>query len=187
MANKKSQRVPISRDCFLRIIREKGYTVEDLGAEPDIDRSGKTIQRCLAAGEMQPDLLDRIGRFLDVDPTYLSGEYDRRFEEVKGSLENSELTHYLWTKTDRFPYSKHQTEEIDYEEYLMNTLLINNISKKQFLALEPEKRRSLQFDMGAALHNVIKQYFEVDSQGNSTDMGMAADGITMLMGDWIKE
>lgn len=43
MANKKSVKVQISRDCFLRIIREKGYTEERLGAEPEIDRSGRTI------------------------------------------------------------------------------------------------------------------------------------------------
>ena len=187
MANKKTEKVQISRDCFLRIIREKGYTVESLGEVPEIDRSGKTIQRCLTSGEMQPDLLDRIGRFLDVDPTYLSGEYDRRFEEMKDSLKSPELTHYLWTKTDRFPYSKHETENIDYAEYLLNTLLINNISKEQFLALDPKKRRSLQFDIGMALHTVIRQYFDVDSRGLETDMGMTADGLTLLMGDWIKE
>jgi hypothetical protein len=187
MANRKSERVQISRDCFLRIIREKGYTVESLGEVPEIDRSGKTIQRCLSAEKMQPDLLNRIGRFLDVDPTYLSGEYDRRFEEMKDSLKSPELTHYLWTKTDRFPYSKHQTGNIDYAEYLLNTLLINNISKEQFLALEPKKRRALQFDIGMSLHTVIKQYFDVDSHGMETDMGMTAEGLTMLMGDWIKE
>lgn len=171
----------------MRIIREKGYTVESLGAKPEIDRSGKTIQRCLAAGEMQPNLLDRIGRFLDVDPTYLSGEYDRRFEEIKGSLKSPELTRYLWTKTDRFPYSKYKTENIDYAEYLLNTLLINNISKEQFLALNPKKRRLLQFDIGMALHTVIKMYFDVDSRGFRTDMGMTSDGLMLLMGDWIKD
>ncbi len=188
MANKKSARTKISRDCFLRIIREKGYTVERLGEEPDICRSGKTIQRCLSTGEIQPELLDRIGRFLDVDPEYLSGEYERGFEEIKDSLVSPELTHYLWTKTDRFPYSKHKINNINYEEYLMNTLLINNISKEQFLSLDSKKRRSLQFDIGVALNNVIKQYFNVDSNGSETDMGMATDGLILLAGgEWIKE
>ncbi|ADU27383.1 hypothetical protein [Ethanoligenens harbinense] len=187
MANKKSEKVPISRDCFLRIIHEKGYTVEELGEQPQIDRSGKTIQRSLSAGEMSPELLDRIGKFLNVDPTYLAGEYDRKFEEMKDSLPSPDLTHYLWTRTDRFPYSKHETENIDYKEYLLDTLLINNISKEQFFALEPQKKRSFQFDLGLALHNVIKQYFDVDSQGkNVEEFGMISEGLTMLMGDWIK-
>jgi hypothetical protein len=38
-----------------------------------------------------------------------------------------------------------------------------------------------------SLHTVIKQYFDVDSHGMETDMGMTAEGLTMLMGDWIKE
>lgn len=48
------------------------------------------------------------------------------------------------------------------------------------------KRRLLQFDIGMAFHSVIKQYFDVDSKGLHTDMGMIADGLAMLMGDWIK-
>lgn len=188
MANKKSAKTKINRECFLRIIREKGYTVERLGEEPAICRSGKTIQRCLSAEEMQPELLDRIGKFLDVDPEYLSGEYERKFDEIKDSLVNPELSYYLCTKTDRFPYSKHKVNHIDYEEYLMNTLLINNISKEQFLSLNPKKRRSLQFDIGIALNNVIKQYFDVDSSGLDTEMEMATDGLILLAGGkWIKE
>lgn len=187
MANKKMQTTKISRDCFLRVMREKGYTVERLGMIPQIDRSAKTIQRCLSTEEMPPDLLERIGKFLDVDPTYLSGEYDRKFEEMKDTLVNPELTHYLWTKTDRFPYSKYKTENIDYAEYLLNTLLINDISKEQFLSLSPEKQRSFQFDLGVALHGVIRQYFEKDSRGLDTDMGMTSDGLVMLMGNWITE
>lgn len=188
MANKKGKKVQIRRDTFLRIIREKGYTVDSLGEQPEIERSGKTIQRSLSSGEMSPDLLDRIGRFLDVDPTYLSGEYDRKFEEMKDSLQSPELTHYLCTKTDRYPYSKHQTEQIDYKQYLLDTLQMNNISKEQFLALDSKKKRAFQFDLGMALYNVTKQYFKVDSKGRDVeDFGMTSEGLTMLMGDWIKE
>lgn len=78
MGNKKIEKRPIIRDDFLRIIREKGYTVERLGMQPQVNRGGKTIQRCLVTGEMPPELLNRIARFLDVDPSYLAGDYDRR-------------------------------------------------------------------------------------------------------------
>lgn len=189
MANRKSEKTKIGRECFLRIIREKGYTVEKLGERPEIDRSAKTIQRCLSSEEMPPDLLDRIARFIDVDPKYLSGAYDRRFEEIKDTLPSPDLTQYLWRKTDRFPYFKHGVEDIDYHTYLLNTLQINNISKEQFLELPPEKKRSLQFDIGKALHDVIKQYFAEDSNGLPTAEGMGvAEGLTLLMGgEWIKE
>ena len=50
------------------------------------------------------------------------------------------------------------------------------------IALDPKKRRTLQFDIGLALHTVIKQYFDVDSCGLETDMGMTADGLILLMG-----
>ena len=187
MANKKQITVPISRDCFLRVIREKGYSVERLGEAGGIDRSAKTIQRCLSAGEMQPELLDRIGRILDVDPAFLAGEYDRRFEEMKDELKNPDLTHYLWTQTKRFPYSKHQAENIDYSEFLMDILTINNITQEQYLALNAKERRAFKYDIGNALHSVIKQYFKVDSEGNETENGIITDGLIMLMGNWLEE
>ena len=171
----------------MRVIREKGYTVESLGDKREIDRSGKTIQRCLSDGEMQPDLLDRIGQVINVDPTYLAGEYDRRYEELKDKLKNPELTHFLWTNTDRFPYSKHQTEKIDYAEYLINTLILNNISKEQFLALDAKKQNSIKYDIGNALHSVIKQYFKEDAQGNEIESGIIPDGLIMLMGNWLED
>lgn len=188
MANRKSEKVTISRDCFLRIIREKGYTVERLGEAPEVDRSAKTIQRCLSDNEMAPDLLDRIARLLDVDPEYLAGVYDRRFEDAKDELPNPELTKYLWTKTDRFPYSKHETNNIDYRQFLLNALRVSGISKEQFLNLSPEKRRSLQFDIGTALRKAITPYFDTDSNGSPIGCSaLAEEGFTLLMGAWIKE
>lgn len=186
MANKKQSTVQINRNTFLRVIRDKGQTVESLGSEPQIERSAKTIQRCLSAGEMQPELLDRIGRFIDVDPSYLAGEYDRRFEEIKDQLHNPEVTHYLWTKTDRFPYSKHQTENIDYAEYMRNTLLINDISKEQYMSLDPLKRGAFKYDLALALQNVIMRYFKVDSQGSEIEYGITSDGLSLLMGNWLE-
>lgn len=186
MANRKSEKVTISRDCFLRIIREKGYTVERLGEMPEVDRSAKTIQRCLADNEMAPDLLDRIARLLDVDPEYLAGVYDCRFEGVKDELANPELTKYLWTKKDRFPYSKHETNCIDYPQFLLNTLQISGISKEQFLNLSMKKRQSLQFDIGITLRRVISSYFDTDSKGNPIECSaLAEEGFALLMGNLI--
>ena len=187
MSNKPQEKVRIIREWFLRVIRERKKTVEELGNIPEIDRSGKTIQRCLSSGEMQPDLLDRIGKALNVDPNYLSGEYYKCFLESKDSLPNTDASYYLLTKIDRYPYQKYQAASINYEEYLINTLLINNISKEQFLSLDSRKRRSLQFDIGMALKDVISNYFEKDSQGIETNIG-ASGGLTLLIGgDWIKE
>ena len=186
MGNKELSRRPVDRDHFITVMREKGFTVESLGVNAQIARSGKTIQRELSKGAMQPDLLDRIAKVMDVDPSYLAGEYLRHYDEIKDSLANPELTYYLWTKTDRFPYSKHSVETIDYEEYLLSTLLINNISRNQFLSLSPKLRRAFQFDLGEAIHAVVKQYFSIDSQGDETAFSFP-DGLMLLMGNWIKD
>lgn len=180
MGNKELFRKSVDREFFLKVMREKGYTVEKLGENRLVDRSSKTIQRELSLGKMQPDLLDRIGRVLDVDPSFLAGDYIRRFEEIKHDLANPDLTYYLCTKTDRFPYYKHKLEEIDFNHFLEEIMLVNNISKSQYYSLNQKERRAFKFDIGLALHDVIKQYFEVDSQGIDTSASMP-DGLVMIM------
>ena len=63
MANKAKDRVPISRERFRQALRDKGFTIKALGQAREIDRSEKTISNYIMAGEMPPDLLDRINEF----------------------------------------------------------------------------------------------------------------------------
>lgn len=154
MGNKKIEKRPIIRDDFLRIIREKGYTVERLGMQPQVNRGGKTIQRCLVTGEMPPELLNRIARFLDVDPSYLAGDYDRRMGNHKTE------------KILKFERKKRPRTNRD---YILSVLRFNNISIERYLALDLKKRNSLNVDLNRAVTSVIKQYFAVDSCDIETD------------------
>lgn len=86
MANKSVDKTPISYDRFMATVKEKGSSIRKLGKVAMIDRDEKTIRRYLAQGEMPPDLLDKIGKYLDVDPQYLAGFYDRYYEEIKETL-----------------------------------------------------------------------------------------------------
>ena len=74
MANKEAHKVPINREHFLEVLKARGYSVRKLGeAYNKIQRTEKTIRRYLTAGEMPPDLLERIARYIYVSPEYLAG------------------------------------------------------------------------------------------------------------------
>ena len=161
MGNKKIEKRPIIRDNFLRIIREKGYTVERLGMQPQVNRSGKTIQRCLVTGEMPPELLNRIARFLDVDPSYLAGDYDRRFEDIKDMLVGPLFMKN--NKTEKILKFEYKKRPRAHRDYILSVLRFNNISIERYLALDLKKRNSLNVDLNRAVTSVIKQYFAVDS------------------------
>ncbi len=185
MANKKQPRTPINRECFLRVIREKNYTVEKLGEA--VGRSGRTLQRCLADGEMQPELLNTIGRTIDVAPDFLAGEYDKLIEKAKDLVDDKELLEAMWTDSSNFPYSRYINQKFDYKKYIIDTLKVNNISEEQLLSLEIDKRRMFQVDLGKALNSVICLYFDVDSCGICTEVGLRNEGMVMLMAtDWFK-
>lgn len=184
MANKAKDRVPISRERFRQALRDKGFTIKALGQAREIDRSEKTISNYIMAGEMPPDLLDRIGRYIDVDPDFLSGAYDRRFEEIKDTLVSPDFTHFLWSQTNRFPYSKHAVATMDFKDYILKTLQLCNVSEEQLMELSHQERRQFQSDLGEAIHSVIKRHFEKDASGKVLDIAFATEGIPYLVVDW---
>ena len=169
MANKSVEKTPISYERFMTTVKEKGSSIRKLGKVAAIDRDEKTIRRYLAQGEMPPDLLDKIGKYLDVDPQYLAGFYDRYFEEIKETLVSPELTHYLWTKVERFPYSKHMKEQIDGKELFTQICISQDISIEQIQRLNNADRMNLQMEIGRAIDNVFMRFFNKDGNGKEMD------------------
>ena len=84
MANREIPKVPIKRERFLEVLRARGSNVRKLGkAYNEIQRTEKTIRRCLDEGKMPQDLLERIARFLNVHPNYLAGINDEKADRIE--------------------------------------------------------------------------------------------------------
>ena len=188
MANKKSIKKQIDKSFFLKVIREKGYTINSLGNDPSIDRCPKTMHRYLSSGEIPIDLLDRIGKLLNVDPEYLSGEYERKLlRQEHITPEQKRTLERLWRITSRFPYNKYDVLKLDYKRYLLDTLRIFNISAEQFLYLDKHTQKELQNSLAISIGKVLTQFFKSDAQGKSLNPNMLSDGqILLSAGDWIK-
>lgn len=74
MENKSSQKAPVNKEHFIEVLKLKNSSIRKLSeAYEEIKRTEKTIRRCLDNGEMPPDLLNRIAKYLNVHPDYLSG------------------------------------------------------------------------------------------------------------------
>lgn len=169
MANKETKKIPINYDRFMLTIKEKGTSIRKLGKERVIDRDEKTIRRYLAAKEMPPELLDRIARFIDVEPAYLAGEYDAYYERVKDSSKNPAELYRLLTDSSRYPYYSKVRKEIDYKDYLRQTLATQNITEDQYIQLSADDRIRFQFKMAKAVDSVIRQYFSKDANQHDMD------------------
>lgn len=165
MANREAHKIPINKKRFLEILRLRNSSIRKLGeAYKEIQRTEKTIRRYLNAGEMPPELLDKIAKYLDVHPDYLAGVYDQKADQ----FEDAFLRHlYLKTvRPERYPYLLKARSDINYVDYFESILTMNNISMDQFRTLSADERILLRQEMIVAILEVITRHFSHDSLGN---------------------
>lgn len=165
MANKETLKTPVIRERLEEALRLRKTSIRKLGDIFEIGRTEKTIRRCLSKGEMTPDLLDRIGKYLNVDPKYLSGGYGRELDKIADEYTRMVLMSHL--NAERFPYPdlKKDQVKLGYEKYFKDILIMHDISMKQFLNLPCGQRQVLQLEIEIAIASIIAKYFNCDARG----------------------
>lgn len=165
MANQKTKKVPVNKQRFMEVLKLRNCSIRKLGDAYDkIQRTEKTIRRCLDEGAMPPDLLDNIAKYLDVHPDYLSGVYDLKADRIEDSYLRFLFRSSI--KPQKYPYLLKARSDIDYNSYFENILIMNNITMEQFRKLEPVDRIMLRQEMVFAILQVIAKHFSHDSLGN---------------------
>lgn len=166
MANKTAQKVPVNKQRFLEVLKLRNCSIRKLGeAYEQIERTEKTIRRCLDTGEMSPDLLDRIAKYLNVHPDYLSGVYDDAADRIEDKYLRALSRSFI--KPEKYPYLLKAKSELEYTSYFENLLTMNDISMEQFNTLPPEERVLFRQEMVVAILEVIVKHFTTDSLGNN--------------------
>ncbi len=165
MANKISHKVPVNKERFLEVLKLRKCSIRKLGeAYERIGRTEKTIRRCLDDGKMPPDLLDRIARYLNIHPDYLSGVYDDKLNRMED--EDSREFFKSSIKPEKYPYLKAK-DKLNYVSYFEDILIMNNISMEQFNTISAEERILFRQEMDVAILEVIAKHFKKNSLGKS--------------------
>ena len=166
MSNKKSQKIPVNKERFLEVLKLRDCSIRKLGKAYDqIERTEKTIRRCLENGEMPPDLLERIAKYLNVHPDYLSGVYDNEADRIEDKYLRTLSKAFI--KPDKYPYLLKAKSDLGYTNYFENILTMNDISMEQFNTLPPEERILFRQVIVIAILEVIEKHFKTDSLGNN--------------------
>lgn len=165
MGNKSTATVPVNKKRFMEVLKLRKCSIRKLGnAYDEIERTEKTIRRYLDKGEMPPDLLNKIAKFLNVHPDYLSGVYDTKAGQIKNaylrSLSKADIN------PEKYPYLLKARSDIDYTSYFENILTMNNITMEQFRTLPPRERITFRQEMVVAILQVVAKHFTQDSLGN---------------------
>ena len=181
MGNKKTSKVPVNKELFLEVLRLRNCSIRKLGeAYEEIQRTEKTIRRCLDEGEMPSDLLDNIAKYLDVHPDYLSGVYNQKADKIE-----DEYLRHLYRKSinpDKYPYLLKAKSDIDYTNYFENILTMNNITMEQYRTLPAEERVLFRQELVVAILQVISRHFSHDSLGN--DLSTELEYCESFVGDF---
>lgn len=165
MANQKTKKIPVNKQRFMEVLKYRNCSIRKLGDEYDkIQRTEKTIRRCLDQGAMPLDLLDNISKYLDVHPDYLSGVYDLKANQIEDSY--LRLLFRSSIKPEKYPYLLKAKSDINYNSYFENILTMNNITMAQFRILPPIERIMFRQEMVFVILQVIAKYFSHDSLGN---------------------
>ena len=181
MANKALLKVQVNKQHFLEVLKLRNCSIRKLGeAYEQIGRTEKTIRRCLDTGKMPPDLLNRIAKYLNVHPDYLSGVYDNAADRIEDKY--LRVLSKSFIKPEKYPYLLKAKSEIKYTSYFENLLTMNDISMEQFNTLPPKERILFRQEMVVAILSVIAKHFTTDSLGN--DLQDELDYCKSFVGDY---
>ena len=165
MGNKSTATVPVNKKRFMEVLKIRNCSIRKLGdAYDEIERTEKTIRRYLDKGEMPPDLLNKIAKFLNVHPDYLSGVYDTKADRIENAYLRSLFQASI--NPEKFPYLLKARSDINYTSYFENILTMNNITMEQFRTLPPRDRIKFRQEMVVAILQVVAKHFTQDSLGN---------------------
>lgn len=168
MANKKIKKVPLDKNCLMEALQLNNISIRKLGTDYNFGWSSKSIERGIKAGEVSPELLDALGRHLDVEPDYLSGKYHRTLKKISDDKVIFYLKKDLCAK--KFPYIKKQQGTMHegkflYDKYLEFILIIHDISTKQFDNMTFEQQKLLQLDIEDAIVPILMKHFPKNAMG----------------------
>ncbi|MEY8469466.1 helix-turn-helix domain-containing protein [Faecalibaculum rodentium] len=170
MSNKKGPKVKVDKDHFMRILRMKNCSIRKLGSEYEaIGRTERTIRRELNHGEMNPELLDSIAKYLNVDVDYLSQKPIMLFGPIKDE-DDLELYYKKYANPERNPYQLTQFKKMNYNLFFESVLIYGGIDKKEFNKLQPSKRVRFREELTISILRLIAKYFDYDCIGQDTKM-----------------
>jgi len=171
MPNREVKKVTINRERFAEVLKYRKCSIRELGrADSVIGRTEKTIRRCLNSGEMPPEILNGIAKYLDIHPDYITGVYDQQADRITDKYLRNMAKSRI--QPERYPYilkkSNDALSDDNYNQFFKYVLTINKISTKQFLSLPIEERVIFREEIITAVLSVIKKHFEYNSLGEST-------------------
>lgn len=152
-------KVNFSAKRLLEALDYNKTSLRQLNIDSTLNASERTIRRAKKTGKINPDILNRLGKCLDVDPLFLGGEYDKYAERCANSPDEADEIKSAFSVAE-YPYIIHERRSIDAMQYIKDLLIENEIPVSELDAMPRETLIHFFLDMERAATKVLWQYFE---------------------------
>ena len=178
MPKNKVQTVPVNKKVFMFILKKKNSSIRKLGAANEIDFTEKTIRRALNNGEMRPELVKQIAKYLNIESSLLTGDMVKKAFSAKNHVFREMFLNPLY-HLDRFPYFIDEQREFrtvrqegyfevgGMTETMKRLLSLFEISYRQFEEMPFEQQYNFQHDLFEAMIPVMYKHFTENAYGDS--------------------
>ncbi|WP_303678448.1 hypothetical protein [Dehalococcoides mccartyi] len=144
---------------FQEAVAYRKISLRKMNIDPTVNASDRTIRRAKKDGRINPEILDRLGKYLDVDPLFLSGEYDKSATRwAKDEAEAAEIRSQF--HVEDFPYILQEKRKLEEMQYIKSLLIKNEITIADLEALPKETSIHFYLDLERAISKVLWQYFK---------------------------
>lgn len=167
MANKSIKKIPFYENRFREALEFSQISINKLCHPTEgFGRTRKQLYRYLNQKEIPENVLDEMGKFLNVEPDYISGEYDRKIDNIKNSEIQKIFKEQLNVKDH--PYIKKlQNNKVDEkfieEDYFEKLLIVHGISPQQLYSLNRKAQLEFQLEIENSIIPILMKYFKFDA------------------------
>lgn len=154
----KINKVPFSTKRLQEALDYCQVSLRELNNDQILQASERTIRRAKQEGRINKDILDRLGKRLNVDPLYLEGEFDRLAEITRQYANDEELINQ--TLSVRFhPYIdkiKRETAAFSYVDLLLDE---KGIPRSELKEMDSESQKMFYVEIDLEVSKIVRKYF----------------------------
>ena len=157
------KKTDLSSQRLQEALNYRKTSLRKLNTNPILSASERTIRRAKETGKINPDILDRLGKCLDVDPYFLGGEYDKMADLYASSPEEATEIKSQFIVADH-PYVLHERRQQGAMQYIKDLMIDNEIPPSTLDEMPMERLAHFFLDMERAVSKVLWQYFDYPSR-----------------------
>jgi hypothetical protein len=153
------EKVNFSQQRFQEALEYREKSLRQIQRDNIDGLTERTLRRAKKDGKINPEILDLLGKYLDIDPYFLSGGYDESADRVASTPEESRDLKAKIT-VNQAPYIRKEKRELKSLGYIEDILIDHEIPISVWRSMPIDTMIHFYLDMDRAIDKVVWKYFD---------------------------